>query len=90
MQAGDLISQRTGLRSAVMHISALTATTRAHHAARHGLIYTMEDQISWWNEGANRINCKCSINTVLITKSGKAVDAESQQAVKSEGKQFFG
>ena len=58
--------ERTGLKTGVRHISALTGTTRAHHAARHGNVYTTMEQQAWWNEGVNRINCKCGVESVLI------------------------
>lgn len=88
METGIVISRRTGLRSAVIHISALTSTTRSHHAARHGNAYTVEDQMSWWSEGANRINCLCDITTVLIDKSGKVIDTKFQKEIKAERKFF--
>ena len=40
-----------------MHVSALTSTTRASHAARHGTIHTRKEQLKWWDSGSQRINC---------------------------------
>ena len=74
LSAADLMSERTGLRSAVVHISALTPTTRQTHADRHGNVYTTTDQLQWWNMGVNRINCKCTTETVLVDKKGKVID----------------
>lgn len=54
-----------GLSSFVKHISALTPTTRPHHAARHLKIYSVIDQERWWASGSNRINCKCSVKPVF-------------------------
>lgn len=59
-----------GLASKEMHLSALSPTTRAEHAARHGKLYTLEESRDWFAEGSNSINCKCSTVTVLIGKGG--------------------
>jgi len=83
-----LLGEATGLRAAVIHISALTPTTRDTHAARHGNAYTVADQMQWWNEGANRINCKCTTRSVLINRNGKVIDSELQQEIKEE-RAFF-
>lgn len=70
-QAGEI----SGLKPLVRHISALLPTTRSWHAARHMLVYTIEQQNAWWDEGANRINCHCTINTVLQDNDGNYIDA---------------
>lgn len=63
--AAVVVAEQTDTTAKVMHISALTSTTRAHHAARHRKVYTVEEQEAWWDEGANRISCKCSVLPVL-------------------------
>ena len=88
LNAVSLIAKRTGLRAGVIHVSALTTTTRQTHAARHGNLYTTTDQMQWWNSGSNRINCLCSTISVLIDENGKAVQAETQKEIKAE-KSFF-
>lgn len=89
MQAGELLAAESGLRAAVMHISALLATTRATHAARHGNVYTNADQLQWWAITPNRINCKCTTRSVLIDRKGKVIDTELQQDTRDEGREFF-
>jgi SPP1 gp7 family putative phage head morphogenesis protein len=88
MNANLLSAEQTGLRSAVMHISALLPTTRKTHAARHGNVYTVRQQTEWWNDGANRINCHCTVRPVLIDGSGKIIDVELQEEIKAE-RSFF-
>lgn len=88
LRAADVMEQQTGLRAGVVHISALLPTTRAEHAARHGNAYTTADQLTWWNEGVNRINCKCSTRSVLIDSAGKVVQTELQDELKAE-RSFF-
>ena len=89
MDATRLLGERSGLRAGVIHISALTSTTRAHHAARHGNAYTIADQQQWWASSSNRVNCKCSVESVLVDRAGNVVQAEQQAAIKQEGKEFF-
>jgi SPP1 gp7 family putative phage head morphogenesis protein len=89
MNATDAAAAQTGLRSGVIHISALTPTTRQGHADRHGNAYAVADQKAWWAEGANRINCLCNIRSVLIDSKGKVVQKELQDRIKQQGREFF-
>lgn len=74
LDATRLLGEQTGLRAAVIHISALTPTTRDTHAARHGNAYTVADQLQWWEITPNRINCKCTTRSVLIDRQGKVIE----------------
>lgn len=60
-----------GLRTMEMHLSALSPTTRATHAARHGKLFTVNQCRDWWSQGANAIFCKCSTTSVMVDKDGK-------------------
>lgn len=74
-----------GLRTLEMHLSALSPTTRASHAARHAKLFTIEQVRDWWSEGANAINCKCSTASVLVDKNGKPlVDIAIEHAKKAK------
>ncbi len=84
MNAIDLAAAESGLRAGVLHISALTSTTRESHAARHGNAYTTASQRQWWDTGANRINCLCSVSSVLIDSKGNVVQKEEQERVKEQ------
>lgn len=88
LDANDIAAAETGLRAGVLHISALSTTTRNTHAARHGNAYTTIDQRQWWDSNGNRINCKCDVNSVLIDSQGKVVQTETQEKIKAE-KSFF-
>ena len=88
METNVAIAKDFGVRAGVIHISALTSTTRDTHAARHGNAYSVEQQLEWWNEGANRINCLCTTKSVLIDSSGQVVDQALQNKVKAE-RSFF-
>lgn len=89
MRAVDLAADLSGLRAGVLHISALTATTREKHAKRHGNAYTTTQQRQWWDSDANRINCKCSVESVLIDSDGNVVQKAEQAKIKGEQLDFF-
>lgn len=76
LRATKTAGEISGTKPLVRHISALLPKrTRKWHAARHYLVYTVEQQNAWWNEDANRINCLCSVRTVLIDKNGNYIEA---------------
>lgn len=60
-----------GLMIRMMQLSALSATTRASHAARHAKLYTIEAVRVWMSTSPNMINCKCSFTEVLVDANGK-------------------
>jgi len=78
-----------GLNTAVMHISALAPTSRQEHVKRSGNIYTPEQQEKWWNTGANRINCLCSVTEVLVDSDGNSLNKQAQQIVKEDKKEYL-
>lgn len=88
LNAVETVSELTGLRAAVVHISALVPSTRQSHAARHGNAYTVADQLQWWNTSPNRVNCLCSTQSVLIDKNGKVVQKEFQEEIQDERANF--
>lgn len=71
LDEADDATERYGLRSLEMHISALSPTTRIEHAKRHATLHTTEEQRDWWAEDANAINCKCSTVTVLVDEKNQ-------------------
>jgi SPP1 gp7 family putative phage head morphogenesis protein len=88
INATDIAAEQTGLRAAVLHLSALIPTTRESHAARHGNAYTTAQQLKWWNTSPNRISCHCSTRSVLIDRQGNVVDVELQEEIQAE-REFF-
>lgn len=63
--------ERLNIRTMMMHMSALLPTTRPHHAARHGNLYTPQEAREWWARDANQINCRCSVIEVLVNEDGE-------------------
>ena len=63
----------------VMHLSALLATTRRDHAARHGTICTPAEEREWFATKATggAINCHCSQVDILVNKkTGKPMNTK--------------
>lgn len=88
LTATQAVKTETGIRTGVLHISALLPTTRDSHADRHGNAYTVEEQIRWWDSGVNRINCKCSTSSVLIDNQGNIINTEDQATLEAERRIF--
>jgi len=70
-KTAQIVAKDLDITVNVIHRSSLMPTTRSWHASRHGKIYTPQEQDDWWSEGANRINCLCSIGEVVVGKDGK-------------------
>lgn len=63
-----------GLRSMLLFMSALSPTTRASHAARHGKLYTADEMREFYSSPGESCNCKCSQTSVLVDKDGKPLN----------------
>lgn len=81
-----------GIKSRLLHMSALSTTTRATHAARHGNLYSDEEVRDWYSEGANAINCKCNQISVVVDDDGKPLNSnilrrarERKELMKARG-----
>lgn len=66
----DQATQELGTKSKELHFSALSPTTRPDHRARHGKLYTTQEQRLWQNTPPHMYNCKCSSITVLLDADG--------------------
>lgn len=61
-----------GIKTKVMHLSALSPTTRPDHRARHAHLYTVQEERDWYaNTPGASINCKCGITEVLVNEKGE-------------------
>lgn len=70
----EAAKENYGLRTMLMHFSALSPTTRTHHAARHGKLYTTEEVQDWYSVDANSINCKCTQVSVMVDEKGQPLN----------------
>lgn len=70
----EAAKENYGLRTMLMHFSALSPTTRMHHAARHGKLYTTEEVQDWYSVDANSIRCKCTQVSVMVDEKGQPLN----------------
>ena len=64
-------SDRLGIRTMEMHLSALSPTTRPTHSARHSKLFTIQEQKEWWATTPNSINCRCTTISILVSEDGE-------------------
>ena len=72
-----------GIRTRQMHLSALSPSTRADHAARHGSLYDVQEVREWYSRDGNAINCKCSQVPVLVDEEGNPLQERVVKRVKA-------
>lgn len=75
-----------GLKTRLLHISALSPTTRRTHAARHAHLYTTDEVREWYARDANAANCKCSQQSVLVDDNGNPFFPDLIKKLKQEYK----
>lgn len=80
------VGELYGLKTKLLHISALSPTTRHTHAARHAHLYTNEEVRDWYAKDANSINCKCTQQSVLVDEEGKPIYPDAITKLKQEYK----
>lgn len=72
----------------MMHLSALSPTTRATHAARHGHLYDVQVERDWYAQDGNAINCKCSMTEVLVDDQGKPLAPGIVEKTQRRGEEW--
>jgi SPP1 gp7 family putative phage head morphogenesis protein len=60
-----------GIKTKLMHLSALKSTSRASHIARHGNLYTIQETATWYSIVPNMIFCYCTQVEVLVDDKGE-------------------
>lgn len=86
----DEAKKDLSLNIRLMHISALSPTTRQSHAFRHYHLYTVEDVRAWYATGANAINCKCNQVEVLVDSKGQPLNPKVVEMARKEFQQWKG
>ncbi|WP_072166484.1 phage minor head protein [Erwinia sp. Leaf53] len=84
----DWARERLGLNTRLLWLSALKATTRSWHAARHGRTYTTEEVETFYAERGNRYHCYCSQIPCLVDDDGKVVNEGLVQRLREERQQW--
>lgn len=66
----DWASERLGLNTGLLHLSALKPTTRTTHAFWHGKVRTVQEVRDWYAVDGNKYHCYCSQIPVLLNDDG--------------------
>ncbi|EOC0030468.1 phage minor head protein [Cronobacter sakazakii] len=66
----DWASERLGLNTGLLHLSALKPTTRTTHAFWHGKVRTVQEVRDWYAVDGNKYHCYCSQIPVLLNEDG--------------------
>lgn len=73
LDEADDATETLGIKTMMMQLSALSATTRLSHALRHSKLYTTAQVRVWMATSPNSINCKCTFVEVLVDDKGKPI-----------------
>ncbi|MDT0208500.1 phage minor head protein [Serratia marcescens] len=65
---------RVGIRTKLLHLSALKPTTRTWHASRHGRLFTVEEVREWYSKDGNRFNCYCSQIPAVVDEKDNVIN----------------
>lgn len=87
-QETDWAKERLGLNTALLHLSALKATTRAGHAFWHGKVRTTEDVRAWYAVDGNKHHCYCSQIPVMLNDDGTIFNEGLEDKLAKERKQW--
>ena len=76
-----------GIKTKMMHLSALSSTTRPSHRARHSKIFSIQEVRDWYAIIPNPINCRCAQVEILVGDDGeplsKSIVARAQAKLRS-------
>lgn len=81
-------AESLGIRVGVMHLSALSPSTRISHGERHGWVGTVQEEREWYAQGANRIQCKCSPSEMLLNDDGSPMFPDVVERTKKARELF--
>jgi hypothetical protein len=74
----------------MMHLSAMSPTTRKTHAQRNATLHTIEEQQQWYSQDGNIFRCKCTEIETLVDENGEplstgAIDKAKKRPVNYAG-----
>jgi hypothetical protein len=72
-----------GFKILMLHLSAMSPTTRKTHAERNGGLYTIEEQQEWYGKDGNVFRCKCSEIEQLVDSNGKPLSTVAIDKARS-------
>ncbi|WP_230354152.1 phage minor head protein [Lelliottia sp. WAP21] len=84
----DWASERLGLNTGLLHLSALKPTTRTTHAFWHGKVRTVQEVRDWYAVDGNKYHCYCSQIPVLLNEDGSIFNEGLADKLKKERQQW--
>ncbi len=84
----DWASERLGLNTGLLHLSALKPTTRTTHAFWHGKVRTVQEVRDWYAVDGNKYHCYCSQIPVLLNDDGSIFNKGLAEKLAKERKQW--
>lgn len=80
----DWASERLGLNTGLLHLSALKPTTRTTHAFWHGKVRTVQEVRDWYAVDGNKYHCYCGQIPVLLNDDGGIFNQGLADKLKKE------
>lgn len=84
----DWASERLGLNTGLLHLSALKPTTRQTHAYWHGRVRTVAEVREWYSVNGNKYHCYCSQIPALLNDDGSIFNEGLADKLKKERQQW--
>lgn len=84
----DDARERLGIRTSMLWFSALSSSTRANHAIRHGRIYSPQEVREFYSQPGEQVNCKCSAQPILLDESGNPIGQDLIQRMERQRASF--
>lgn len=84
----DWASERIGLNTGLLHLSALKPTTRTTHAFWHGKVRTVQEVRDWYAVDGNKYHCYCSQIPVLLNDDGSIFNQGLAEKLAKERQQW--
>ncbi len=84
----DWASERLGLNTGLLHLSALKPTTRTTHAFWHGKVRTVQEVRDWYAVDGNKYHCYCSQIPVLLNDDGSIFNVGLADKLAKERKDW--
>ncbi|MGX5076011.1 phage minor head protein [Enterobacter mori] len=81
-------SDRLGLNTGLLHLSALKPTTRQTHAFWHGKVRTVQAVRDWYAIDGNKYHCYCGQIPVLLNEDGSIFNEGLADKLAKERKQW--
>lgn len=84
----DWASERLGLNTGLLHLSALKPTTRTTHAFWHGKVRTVQEVRDWYAIDGNKYHCYCGQIPVLLNDDGSIFNEGLADKLAKERQQW--